>query len=491
MEEKSTDQNTAYKVLALKYRPQRLRDLVGQAHVKQALSNAIKRNKIAHAFLFAGSRGTGKTTSARILAKSLNCLAFSEPTPEPCGKCQACLEIANSADMDVIEIDGASNNGVEQIRELRSTVENKPARDRYKVIIIDEVHMLSTAAFNALLKTLEEPPKHVKFVFATTDPQKIPETILSRCQYYDFRRLKSSEIVEHLQSLCEQEGIVPESGLLREVALLSEGGMRDAQSRLDQLVAFCGKELKLKDFYDVFGIVNRRGILNLIKAFRSGERSKVLFFVEELLSQGRDLQAFVAHLMQNFRDAFVIRSCGVDFKALELLPDEAELLQAEAQAWSEEKLLYGLDIIADLAGKLRQATSPRITLETTLLKLCFLQEFQPLPEILEGLQAAFEQGQAWPEAGKATQEGQKSGQPRNKTQGNNQAALELPGAVLAGHPQTKPQASGVEGSRDTSSDSKKSAQKKESWPQQGTQAQGNLLRDARQLVEDVFKQERG
>ncbi|MCA8940713.1 MAG: DNA polymerase III subunit gamma/tau, partial [Planctomycetes bacterium] len=321
MAKDSAPSATPYKVLALKYRPQTFSDIIGQDHIKTALSAAIDKNKVAHAFMFAGSRGTGKTTSARILAKALNCLSNDGPTKEPCGTCAACKEIADSRDMDVLEIDGASNNGVEQIRELRSVIDNRPVRDRYRIIIIDEVHMLSIAAFNALLKTLEEPPPHVKFIFATTDPHKVPETIHSRCQHYDFRRLSSEQIVESLAKIATNEGVSAEDGVYATIGRISEGGMRDAQSKLDQLIAFRGSSIKLQDVEEVFGLIGRKRLLELASAFRAKDTGFALNVVDEVFTQGKDLSNFVAGLIGLMRDLLILHACGGESKVLDLMAD--------------------------------------------------------------------------------------------------------------------------------------------------------------------------
>jgi len=381
------EEKSGYQVLALKYRPQTFDDLVGQEHVKTALANAIKLNKVAHSFLFAGSRGTGKTTSARILAKALNCLSSDGPTATPCGTCSACKEITTSRDLDVLEIDGASNNGVDQIRDLRSTIENKPSRDRYRVVIIDEVHMLSTAAFNALLKTLEEPPAHVKFIFATTDPHKVPETIHSRCQHYDFRRLTVGEIVGSLRAICEKEGINAGAGVLEAIAALVEGGMRDGQSKLDQLIAFRGVELKLEDVEQVFGLVGRPRLLSLVEAFRENKSADALDMAEELFSKGKDLSAFVGSMLHLLRDLLVVQSCGGDYRGLDLLPDERERMGTEASQWKQDGLLYAIDIFSDAGRKLKTADFPRVVLESALLKLCNIANLRPMRDVVSALDA--------------------------------------------------------------------------------------------------------
>ncbi len=242
-----------YQVLARKWRPQQFADVVGQEHVTTTLKNAIEQNRLAHAYLFVGPRGIGKTSTARIFAKALNCV--KGPTATPCDKCDNCLEITEGRSLDVLEIDGASNNGVEQVRELRDTVRYAPARGKFKIYIIDEVHMLTTQAFNALLKTLEEPPAHVKFIFATTEPQKVLPTILSRCQRFDLRRIPANLIVKHLKEISKKEKVAIDDEALAAIARGAEGGLRDAESTLDQLIAFCGNKIAEADVLSVFGLV--------------------------------------------------------------------------------------------------------------------------------------------------------------------------------------------------------------------------------------------
>jgi DNA polymerase-3 subunit gamma/tau len=376
-----------YRVLALKYRPQTFDDLLGQDHIKLALTNAITRNKVAHAFLFAGSRGTGKTTTARILAKALNCLSSPGATPTPCGTCVACREIAESRDMDVLEIDGASNNGVEQIRELKSGIDNKPARDRCRVIIIDEVHMLSIAAFNALLKTLEEPPAHVKFIFATTDPHKVPETIHSRCQHYDFRRLTGAEIAGSLRAICAREEITITDELPEAIAAICDGGMRDAQSKLDQLIAFRGTSPAVADLEQVFGLVSRSGLLELVAAFRQSDRKRALEFVESLFASGKDLGAFCGALMRLLRDVLIVKTCGGDFRGLDLVPGEAEKLAAEGTCWTQDQLVTALDILSQASARLKQTDFPRYILETAVIRLCDVPSLRPVSQMIASLDA--------------------------------------------------------------------------------------------------------
>src|SRR5436190_6056881 len=289
----------SYQVIARKYRPQRFSDVVGQEHVTQTLANAIKQSRIAHAYLSCGPRGTGKTTIARIFAKCLNCTGgpkadFDDNDPR-------CREIAEGRALDVLEIDGASNNGVEQVRELRETCKYAPASSRFKIYIIDEVHMLSTAAFNALLKTLEEPPTHVKFMFATTDPEKVLPTILSRCQRFDLRRIPSSLIVQQLGAIAKKENVKISPEALHAIARGADGGMRDAESTLDQLISFCGDKIEEPDVLSMFGLTAQSHVLELSGAVLNGHVENALRLLNDLAKNGKDLARLISDLLNHFR----------------------------------------------------------------------------------------------------------------------------------------------------------------------------------------------
>src|SRR5258707_2200491 len=304
-----------YQVIARKYRPQRFSDVVGQEHVSQTLSHAIEQKRIAHAYIFCGPRGTGKTTIARIFAKCLNCtngpsVKFDDADPR-------CREIAEGRSLDVMEIDGASNNGVEQVRELRETCKYVPASSKFKIYIIDEVHMLSTAAFNALLKTLEEPPEHVKFMFATTDPEKVLPTILSRCQRFDLRRIPADLIAKHLTQIAKLEKVKIEPRALYAIARGAEGAMRDAESTLDQLISFCGDKIEEADVLSMFGLTAQSQILELSRAVLAGLAETALRELNDLAKQGKDLGRLVGDLLSHFRNLLIFQVSRGDLGMLE------------------------------------------------------------------------------------------------------------------------------------------------------------------------------
>jgi DNA polymerase-3 subunit gamma/tau len=296
----------SYEVFARKYRPQTFDDLVGQAHVSRTLKNAVAQNRLAHAYLFVGPRGIGKTSTARILAKSLNCI--HGPTVTPCGVCDNCREIAAGNSLDVIEIDGASNNSVEDVRQLRDNVRYAPAKGRYKIYLIDEVHMLSSAAFNALLKTLEEPPAHVKFIFATTEPQKVLPTILSRCQRFDLHRIPANLIAQHLQFIAGKEKITLEPAAAHAIARGAEGGLRDAESMLDQLVAFCGEKIGESDVLNIFGFTSEQTVVDLTGRILGGETPAALELLYEQSENGKDMMRLMSDLIVYLRDLLVFKA---------------------------------------------------------------------------------------------------------------------------------------------------------------------------------------
>jgi DNA polymerase-3 subunit gamma/tau len=374
----------SYQVIARKYRPQRFADVVGQEHVSDTLANAIKQNRIAHAYLFCGPRGTGKTTLARIFAKALN--ATGGPNADFKLDDPKCVEIAEGRSIDVLEIDGASNNGVEQVRELRDTVRYAPASSKFKIYIIDEVHMLSTAAFNALLKTLEEPPEHVKFFFATTDPEKVLPTILSRCQRFDLRRIPIPLIVKHLKYIAGNEGVTIDDPALHAVARGAEGCMRDAESTLDQLISFCGNNIIESDVLSMFGLAAQAQILELARAVLAGEVSVALRQLNDLSKGGKDLGRLLSDLLNHFRNLLIYLVSQGDLTMLDVTETEAELLKQQSALASADSLSRIMEVLADAEMRLRDATSKKILLEVALLRAIEARNALPIDTVLKQLQ---------------------------------------------------------------------------------------------------------
>ena len=373
-----------YLVLARKYRPMTFDEVVGQATLTRTLQNALRSGRLGHAFLFSGARGVGKTTTARILAKALNCSKSDGPTAEPCLACSSCTEIAEGRSLDVQEIDGATNNGVEQVRELRESARYNPARDRFKIWIIDEVHMLSTGAFNALLKTLEEPPPKVKFIFATTEYHKIPDTILSRCQQHDFRMIPAREIQIHLRKVATQEGITVSDEALARVARAAEGSARDALSLFDQVLSFSGSEVKDEDLHALLGLIDRELLLTVSRAVVAGDSLALLDLVEKLSEYGVDCRNFARELLLHFRELLVVKLAPADSALLvPVVPEERERLKPLAEALAEEDVLRMIDVLAKAETDLRAAQDPRVTLELALLKLVQMRRLLPFQDLVD------------------------------------------------------------------------------------------------------------
>ena len=372
----------SYEVFARKYRPQTFDDLVGQAHVSRTLKNAVAQNRLAHAYLFVGPRGIGKTSTARILAKALNCV--KGPTVNPDNTCDNCKEIAAGNSLDVLEIDGASNNGVEQVRELRENVRYAPSKSRYKIYIIDEVHMLTAAAFNALLKTLEEPPPHVKFIFATTEPQKILPTIVSRCQRFDLHRIPAKLIADHLQFIAKQEKFTLEPAAAHSIARGAEGGLRDAESMLDQLVAFCGEKISEQDVLNVFGFTSEQTVVDLTGKILRGETAAALDVLYQQCEAGKDMMRLMSDLISYLRDLLVFKA-KPDAVADDVDPELQKALAAEAGLIENDRLLDLIDQFAQAEGRMKWAPNKKLHFEVAIIKAIQSLNQATLDEVIEKL----------------------------------------------------------------------------------------------------------
>jgi DNA polymerase-3 subunit gamma/tau len=370
----------SYQVLARKWRPQVFEDVVGQGHITRTLQNAITSGRLAHAFLFSGPRGVGKTTTARILAKALNCA--EGPTPTPCGKCDSCRETAAGTSVDVIEIDGASNRGIEHIRELREAVKYAPAGGKNKVYVIDEVHMLTNEAFNALLKTLEEPPPHVIFIFATTEPQKIPPTILSRCQRYGFKRVPLQEIIGLLRTISDAEGISITDRGLAMIARAAEGSMRDSQSLLDQAVSYSGMAIKDGDLQSTLGSVAQETLSKFTAGLLARDSAGLLKQIDLLLEQGQDMRQFLAGVVEHVRNLLVVRIAADPARIIELPAADIEAIKQQAAGAANEHLLMLFDGLSKTLDDMRWSPHQRFTFEVGVIKACSLAPLKPLAEVL-------------------------------------------------------------------------------------------------------------
>jgi DNA polymerase III subunit gamma/tau len=378
-------EDTSYLVLARKWRPQLFEEVVGQRHITQTLQNAISQKRVAHAFLFTGARGVGKTSSARILAKALNCERGLQINP--CNQCTNCHEVTHGTSMDVIEVDGASNRGIDEVRELRENVRYTPAKSRYKIYIIDEVHMLTKEAFNALLKTLEEPPPHIIFIFATTEPHKIPATILSRCQRYDFKRIPFREVIGSLRRIVEEEKIqISQRGLLS-IAQESEGSLRDAQSLLDQVIAYAGKDIHDEDVAEVLGLIDRKMLSDTIEAIADRDVERCMKVIEHVYHFGYDLQHFCRELLQYLRNLILIQVSQHPEGFVELPEEESTLLKKQAEKFKFDQLNHLFTLLLKGEQETAQSTFPRTMLEVTLIRMATLQPILPIDEMMKKLEA--------------------------------------------------------------------------------------------------------
>lgn len=377
----------SYKVLARRYRPETFDDVVGQESVARTLKNAIATDRVAHAYLFTGTRGVGKTTMARILAKALNCLAFDKPTPDPCCKCASCVAISEGDDIDVLEIDGASNTGVDHIRELRQNAIYRPGRSRMKIYIIDEVHMLSRGAFNALLKTLEEPPEHVKFIFATTEPNKILPTIQSRCQRFDFRSVQLDDIASHLANVLKGEGVEADEAVVRRVARHGRGSIRDSLSLLDQLLSMSSGKLTTELLSSLIGTSRSDRVIELVGAIGCGDLGMTLEQVDMAVNEGLALDQLAEALQGHFRDLMVLRNCGGDSELVDADDQNVRAkLTEQSKLFDDAVLVYNITVLEELRRSIKSSGSGRALLEAAIVRLTATDRFADTKVLLEQLQ---------------------------------------------------------------------------------------------------------
>jgi DNA polymerase-3 subunit gamma/tau len=372
-----------YQVIARKYRPLSFSELIGQEHVQKTLINAIESKRIAHGYIFSGQRGTGKTTVARILARCLNCI--HGPTAQPCGVCSSCAEITAGNSVDVIEIDAASNRGINEMREIRENVRYRPARDRFKVFIVDEAHQITKEAFNALLKTLEEPPEWVVFILCTTEAHEIPTTIASRCQHFTFRSVDFAEVVDRMKYIAAQEGIEASEEVLSIVALAGEGSVRDSLSALDQAIACCGKTLQVEQIRSLLGMFGMESLETVAGAIKQQDGARMLELVQELEQNGQSLQHFSRELSRYLRNLLVAKISGKPTRLIPATDHDQSQLISTAQSFSEEDLTRYLNISLDLYKNLQESTQPRLHLELSLIKLIQASRLQPIEEALAAL----------------------------------------------------------------------------------------------------------
>jgi len=374
----------SYEVFARKYRPQTFDDIVGQTHVTRTLKNAVEQNRLAHAYLFVGPRGTGKTSTARILAKALNCI--HGPTVTPCGKCDNCREIAGGNSLDVIELDAASNRGIDDVRELRDNVRYAPAKGRFKIYIIDEVHMLTKEAANALLKTLEEPPKHVIFCLATTEPEKLPITILSRCQRFDLHRIATNLIAQQLQSIATKEKLTLEGAAAHAIARGAEGGMRDAESMLDQLVAFCGEKIAEADVLNVFGFTSQQMVADFVGRILRGETADALALLHEQCEAGKDMMKLMSDTIAYLRDLLVFK-VKPDALSNEASAETRATFAEQGPLLETDRVLELIDQFAAAEGRMKWAPNKKLHFEVAVIRAIQTLDQTTLDQVIENLTA--------------------------------------------------------------------------------------------------------
>jgi DNA polymerase-3 subunit gamma/tau len=377
----------AYTVLARRYRSQKFDDVVGQTAISQTLRNAIKTDKVAHAYLFTGTRGVGKTTMARILAKSLNCLESDKPTVDPCLKCDSCLAVNTGNDIDVLEIDGASNRGIENVRELRNNAIYRPARARFKIYIIDEVHMLTTEAFNALLKILEEPPAHIKFIFATTEANKVPATIQSRCQRFDFTNISPADIISQLKKILNDENIKFEDDCIIALARLANGSMRDALSLLDQLISAAEQPLSVKSLEELLGLPSNEKIYLLLEKIGQSDAGGTLQAVDNLIVGGLSCIGLLDAMIQTFRDMMVLKAAKDSSTLVILTEAEKKGLSQIAEYFDIPSIVYNISLFEKLRWPVKNSDNPRALLEASLMRVALSEHFMSIPELLGGKNA--------------------------------------------------------------------------------------------------------
>ena len=372
-----------YVVLARRWRPQQFDDIIGQNHVSKTLSNAIETNRIAHSYIFSGPRGVGKTTTARILAKALNC--EKGPIPTPCNKCSVCEMITKGNSLDVLEIDGASNRGIDEVRNLRENIRFTPSQGKYRIYIIDEVHMLTKEAFNALLKTLEEPPQHVVFIFATTEIHRVPATILSRCQRFDFKRIPTKTIIDHLSTMCSKEKIDIENDALLQIAKKADGSLRDSQSILDQIISYTGEKITLNDVSEALGIIDQELFFEFTNKILSADLKDLLLLCQRVISEGYDIGEFLVGFEEHFRNILVTKSMG-NVELINVSEHYQERYLQETANFHESDLLKIIQQIGELQNAMKWAVQPQVKFELGILKLAKLPKTVDIETLLEKLE---------------------------------------------------------------------------------------------------------